>query len=308
MKVVCLAGGVGGARLADGFCGLEGGELTVVVNTGDDFEHLGLYICPDLDTVLYNLAELADPVRGWGVSGDSSRALQMIKRLGGPDWFFLGDADLGVHVWRTEQLRSGRSLTEVTQAMVEGLGLNCQVLPMTDDRFRTQVRVADTWLDFQDYFVKRQHRDEVSEIRFEGADSASSTQATNLAIEQADLLVVCPSNPFLSIDPILEIHRQAIVRCKALKVAVSPILGGQAVKGPAAALLASLGHPVSALGVAQLYKDWVDIFVLDDCDKPLLDELESLGVKGLALPTWMHDRGDRIELARKIFEHAVSVL
>lgn len=302
--ITCLAGGVGGARLADGFHRL-GGPLTVVVNTGDDFELHGLTICPDIDTVLYTLAELSDNQRGWGLAGDSDRCMQFLDKLGGETWFHLGDLDLATHLFRTQAL-SAANLTEVTQRLAERLGVRANILPMSDQPVRTRVRTQAGWLDFQDYFVRRAHRDQVLELAFAGLEQARPTPAVLQAIATADKLVICPSNPFLSVEPILALPglRQAWRQASAPKLAVSPILGGQAVKGPAAEMLASLGHEVSSLGIARIYSDLVDILVLDECDRDLVPAVEALGLRAVVCPTLMRSPAEREALA----SHLLSIL
>lgn len=303
LKVVCFAGGVGGARLVHGFYQAQHEPLTVVVNTGDDFEHLGLTICPDIDTVLYTLSGMADVQRGWGVANDSHRALDMVKKLGGDDWFFLSDTDLGLHIWRTQSLTQGRTLTQVTEHQTRALGVTCRVLPMTDAPVRTRLRLEQGWVDFQDYFVRQQHSEPVLELAYTGASRATASAPE--AVYEADLVVLCPSNPFLSIQPMLASgYLEPLQKCSALKVAVSPIIGGEAVKGPAAEMLSSLGHEVSALGVARMYADWLDVFVLDEKDAELAAGVEALGLKCWVLPTWMKGLEDRTELARNLLQLA----
>ena len=303
LKVVCLAGGVGGARLVHGFYQAEHEPLTVVVNTGDDFEHLGLTICPDIDTVLYTLSGLADMKRGWGVADDSHRALDMIRKLGGEDWFFLSDTDLGLHVWRTQALSRGDTLTEVVERQTRALGVSCRVLPMTDAPVRTRLRLEQGWVDFQDYFVRQQHVEPVLELAYTGANRATASAPE--VFYDADLVVVCPSNPFLSVKPILATgHFELLQNCSALRVAVSPIIGGEAVKGPAAEMLRSLGHEVSALGVARMYTDWLDVFVIDEKDAELAPKVEELGLRCWVLPTWMKGLEERTELARNLLRLA----
>ncbi len=303
MKVVCLAGGVGGARLVHGFYQFGHEPLAVVVNTGDDFEHLGLTICPDIDTILYTLSGMADVQRGWGVANDSNRALDMIRRLGGEDWFFLSDTDLGLHIWRTQALRQGKKLSEVVERQVEALGVKCKVLPMTDSPVRTRLLLEQGWVDFQDYFVRQQHSEPVLELAYTGANRATAVSPPT--IYEADLIVVCPSNPFLSVKPILASgYLELLQSCSALKVAVSPIIGGAAVKGPAAEMLQSLGHEVSALGVARMYADWLNVFVIDEKDAELAPQVESLGLRCWVLPTLMKGLEERTELARNLLQLA----
>ncbi|MEO8511794.1 MAG: 2-phospho-L-lactate transferase [Chloroflexota bacterium] len=298
-----MAGGTGGAKLADGFARiLEPGALTVVVNVGDDFEHWGLHISPDLDSVTYALAGLTDAERGWGVRDDTWTALGMLSRLGAPEWFRIGDADLALHVRRTELLRAGSSLTDVTAAIAAPLGIAARVLPATDDRLRTLLQTDAGELDFQTYFVAHRQADEVRGVRFDGIEAARPTAAVLSALADADLIVLAPSNPIVSIGPILEIQgmRQALASSPGRRIAVSPIISGRALKGPADRMLTSLGHEASALGVARLYAALVDAFVLDDADGELATAVASLGVQAAVLPTVMGDGDGRADLARRI--------
>jgi LPPG:FO 2-phospho-L-lactate transferase len=302
---VVLAGGTGGAKLADGFARvLAPGELSVVANVGDDFEHWGLHISPDLDSVTYALAGLTDPDRGWGVRDDTWTALGMLSRLGAPDWFRIGDADLALHVRRSELLRSGSSLTDVTAAIAAPLGISARVLPATDDRLRTRLQTDAGELDFQTYFVARRQADEVRAVRFDGIEAARPTREVLSALAEADLVVLAPSNPIVSIGPILEIPgmRQALASSPGRRIAVSPIIGGRALKGPADRMLTSMGHEASALGVARLYADLVDAFVLDEADGALAASVAALGVRALVLPTVMGEGDGRADLAGRILD------
>jgi LPPG:FO 2-phospho-L-lactate transferase len=302
---VVLAGGTGGAKLADGFARvLAPGEVSVVVNVGDDFEHWGLHISPDLDSVTYALAGLTDPDRGWGVRDDTWTALGMLSRLGAPDWFRIGDADLALHVRRSELLRSGSSLTDVTAAIAAPLGISARVLPATDDRLRTRLQTDAGELDFQTYFVARRQADEVRAVRFDGIEAARPTREVLSALAEADLVVLAPSNPIVSIGPILEIPgmRQALASSPGRRIAVSPIIGGRALKGPADRMLTSMGHDPSALGVARLYADLVDAFVLDEADGALAASVAALGVRALVLPTVMGEGDGRADLAGRILD------
>ena len=249
IKVAALAGGVGGARLADGLAQvLPAEDLTIIVNTGDDFEHLGLYICPDLDTVCYTLAGLANPATGWGRSDETWRALESLSQLGGPAWFRLGDQDLGLHLERTRRRRAGQPLSRIVQHFCQALGIRRQILPMTDDFTPTWVYTIEGEMPFQEYFVRRQCQPIVTGFHFQGADQASPAPGVLEAIHQADLVVFCPSNPWVSLDPILSIPGiRAAVAARPV-AAVSPIIGGQTVKGPAGKMFAELGIPPSAAG------------------------------------------------------------
>ncbi len=303
MKVVVLAGGVGGARLASGFYRtLPPDDLSIVVNTGDDFEHLGLQISPDLDTVTYTLAGLANRENGWGVGGDTFEAMAALERLGGPTWFRLGDRDLAMHLQRTALLSEGLRLTEVTSRLCEALGVTARVLPMTDDPVATKVITTEGELDFQDYFVRRRCEPVVREIRFEGLETARASAEVVATLGAADGIVVAPSNPFVSVEPILALAGVRDIVASKPAVAVSPIIGGQAIKGPAAKMLGELGLDVSALGVAGRYAGVVDGFVMDQEDESLADGVRGLGLEVAVTQTIMRSDADRASLAGDCIE------
>ncbi|HET7091768.1 MAG TPA: 2-phospho-L-lactate transferase [Anaerolineae bacterium] len=319
MLVVALAGGIGGAKFADGLArvpsvplvpvhlqsGVQTIELTVIVNVGDDFEHLGLRICPDLDTVVYTLAGIANPETGWGIAGETWHAMDMLDRFGGETWFRLGDRDLGMHLFRTAALKRGKRLTEIVAEACTRLGVTARVLPATDSPVPTIVETDQGALDFQEYFVHRRCEPVVKRLRFDGAESARPTDEALAAIEAADLVVVCPSNPFLSIDPILVIgDLRERLRRKPV-VGVSPIIGGQAVKGPAAKMLRELGYESSALSVAKHYADFLDMFVIDEVDGDQRLEIQRLGVRVLTTDTLMKSVDDRARLAREVIAFAI---
>jgi LPPG:FO 2-phospho-L-lactate transferase len=300
-RVVMLSGGTGGAKLAHGFQQvLPAGDLTVIVNVADDLELFGLHVSPDIDSVLYTLAGLVDPVRGWGVAGDTNRALTMLEKYGEETWFWIGDADLGTIVRRSAQLGRGASLTRVTADMAAALGVPSRLLPATDDRLRTRILTDDGDLEFQRYFVERGQRDEVRGISFEGAGEARPTAAALAALRNAELVVIGPSNPIVSIGPILAIPgmREAVATARAPRIAVSPIVAGRALKGPTDRMLGSLGHEVSALGVARLYGGLIDRYVLDQADAELASAVAALGMEPLVAPTVMQTDADRAGLAR----------
>jgi LPPG:FO 2-phospho-L-lactate transferase len=308
VNVVALAGGVGGAKLAHGLAlALPPEALTVVVNTGDDFEHLGLHISPDLDTVMYTLAGMANPATGWGLAGETWNCLQALERLGGPIWFRLGDRDLATHLERQRRLAAGQSLTEVSQALCAALGVRPRVLPMTDDRFRTLVQTDEGELEFQEYFVHRQCRPRVSGFRFAGEDTAAPTPQVLAALDQADVIVLCPSNPFVSLGPILRLPGVRERLARRATVAVSPIIAGRAVKGPAAKMLNELGLEVSALAVARAYAGLLRVFVLDALDAGLLPPVAALGVRVVLADTLMRTDGDRLRLAREVLAAVAPV-
>ena len=303
MHTVLLAGGTGGAKMAHGLQQvLPAGDLTVVVNVADDMEWQGLPVSPDLDTVMYTLAGVADPAQGWGVAGDTNTAMGMLERYGAEGWFRVGDADLATHVRRAALMQSGASLTDVTAALSSGLGVPSRLLPATDDPVRTVVETAGGDLAFQAYFVKRRQEDEVIGLRFEGADQARPSVAALDAIEQAELLVIGPSNPLVSIGPILTIPgmRAAVEGARGVRVGVSGIVAGKAIRGPADRMLASLGHEPTARGVAELYQGLVDHFVIDEADAGLTPAIEALGMAVSVEPTVMRSDEDRARLARSL--------
>ncbi|HEX7498271.1 MAG TPA: 2-phospho-L-lactate transferase [Candidatus Limnocylindrales bacterium] len=305
MRVVCLAGGVGGAKLAEGLQQIVApGELTVVVNTGDDLERHGLTVCPDHDTVLYTLAGIADPSQGWGIAGETFEVAAQLGRLGEETWFRLGDRDIATHIFRTERLRSGARPTEVARELAERLGVRTRILPMTDDTVRTRVRTDAGWLDFQDYFVRLHQEPEVREVRFEGIDSSEVTPEVREAIHAADVIVVAPSNPIVSVGPILAVPgllaEIGAARGRGVPaVGVSGIVGGKALRGPADRMLSSLGDEPSALGVARRYAaGLLDMFVIDRADASLADAIRGLGLDVVVADTIMTDATSRACLAR----------
>lgn len=299
MRVTLLAGGTGGTKLAHGLALLgDPVELTVIANVGDDAEMHGLHVSPDIDALLYTLSGLIDTERGWGIRGDTHTAHAMFERLGdGDTWFTVGDADLATHATRTRLLRGGTSLTDATAAMTAALGIGARILPATDDRLRTRLETDAGTLDFQDYFVRLRQEPTVTAATFDGLEGARPTAAVLEAIRDADLVVIGPSNPIVSIGPILALEGMREAVAAAETVAVSPIVAGRALKGPADRMLASLGHEASALGVARLYAGLVDRFVIDEQDAELRPEIEALGMAVEVLPTVMRDDGDRAALA-----------
>ena len=302
MRVTLLAGGTGGTKLAHGFALLGPRvELTVIANVADDVELHGLHISPDIDALLYTLAGLIDAERGWGIRDDTFTAHLMLARYGGPAWFSLGDADLATHVERTRRLQAGETLTGATAAMASALGVQPRILPSTDDRWQTRIATDDGELDFQEYFVHRRQEPVVRGVRFDG-DAALPTPAVLDAISSADLVVVGPSNPIVSIAPTLDLPgvRDALRAARVSRVAVSPIVGGRALKGPADRMLASLGHEASALGVARLYAGLVDRFVLDEVDAELGGAVAAIGLEPVVLPTVMGSDDDRRRLAEAL--------
>ena len=311
--VLAICGGVGGAKLALGLDRvLPPGDLAILVNTGDDFDHLGLRICPDLDTVMYTLGGVVEKSQGWGREEDTRACLDEIARLGGPTWFRLGDRDLAVHVERTRRLAAGETLAAVTASFARSFALRSRLLPMSDDPVRTLVDTADGVLEFQEYFVRRRCEPAVRAIRYDGADVARPLPAALdlLASDSLEAVVICPSNPWLSIDPVLAMPelRRALQRCAAPVVAVSPLVAGRAIKGPTAKLMQELGLEVSAATVAAHYVGLVDGFVLDDDDRELGQRLtQRLALPSVSAPTVMHSLQDREALARRVLEFAAGL-
>lgn len=302
-SVVALAGGVGGAKLLHGLDAvLPGDRLAAIINTADDFTLYGLHISPDVDTVMYTLAGLANPATGWGIAGDTRATLDAIARYGEDPWFLVGDQDFATHVLRTQMLREGQTLTQVTARLATALGIAPPLLPMTDGPVATEVLTADGWLAFQDYFVARRHDDDVLDVRFAGVDAARPTEQALAAVAASGIILLCPSNPIVSIGPILAVPgmRDAIEQANAPVIAVSPIIGGKALKGPADRMLAAKGVEVSSLGVAQIYDGLLDGIVIDEADAALGAPLAAQGMQVLQTQTIMGDRADRARLAREI--------
>ncbi len=300
MSVLALAGGVGGAKLCLGLSRiLEPHELSIVVNTGDDETFYGLHVSPDLDTVMYTLAGLSNPETGWGIVGETFAALESLGRLGEDTWFGLGDRDLATHIVRTKMLAEGASLSEVTARLCDSLGVRHPIAPMSDDRVRTVVETSGGTLPFQTYFVKMRCEPTVTKLSYDGARQAKMSDALRIALEVADLLVYCPSNPMLSVAPILAVPgvERAIRDFSGTRVAVSPIVGGKAVRGPAAKLMAELGEDVSCVGVARRYAGLCDVFVIDEVDRDLAPEVRALGMDAVVLDTIMNDEADKVALA-----------
>ena len=306
--VAVLAGGVGAARFLDGLVQVVAPQdVTAIVNVGDDMEWAGLHIAPDLDTVMYTLSGLVNPEMGWGVANDGRRVLDRLKSLGGPAWFTIGDDDLATHLYRTQRLREGAPLSTITAELCERVGIECRVTPVTDDRLRTVVQTPEGELAFQDYFVRRRAADPVHALRFDGAEAARPAPGLIEAVEQAEAIVIAPSNPFLSIDPLLAVPgvREAVTASDAPVVAISPIIGGAAVKGPAAEILASLGHDVSALGVARLYDGLADVFILDEQDAGLVEQIEAeTSLRCTATQTLMSGPAEKRALAQAALAEA----
>lgn len=304
--ILALSGGVGGAKLALGLSHIVPAEdLLIVANTGDDFEHLGLSVSPDLDTLMYALADLDNQTLGWGRRDETWSFMETLGALGGPSWFRLGDRDLAVHVERTRRLKAGDSLTQVTDAFWQALGIAARGIPMSDDPVRTRVLAEDGWLDFQDYFVGQQCRPVVRDLAFHGVETARAHPdfIAALANPALEAVVICPSNPFISIEPILALAgvRDALRACNAPIIAVSPIIAGQAVKGPTAKMMTELGMVPSSAAVAARYGDLLDTIILDSGDAAEVDDIDC---RVLLAPTLMKTLDDKIALARLVLDAA----
>ncbi len=299
-RVVLFVGGVGGAKLALGmYRVLPPDALTIVVNTGDDFWHYGLRVCPDTDTVLYTLAGRVDPVNGWGIAGDTTVTLDALRALGETPWFNIKDRDIATHLLRTEMLRRGHTLTQIAAHLAQAQGVTCRVLPMSDQFVETRVQTREHgWLDFQEYFVRHRCQPTVLDVRYEGAEQAAVTPQVAQALHTADLIVFAPSNPWLSIMPMLHVPgmRAAIAQSAAPSIAVTPIVEGRAIKGPAAKMMAEMGYEVSYASVARFYADFVRVFVYDKRDP--LRELDAPRL--VALDTIMTDEASKVRLAREV--------
>lgn len=302
-SVVVLAGGVGAGRFLDGLTRVVAPErIFIIGNTADDAEIHGLHISPDLDTVTYTLSGLSDRKRGWGIRGDSFRCLEALGRLGGDTWFQLGDRDLATHLYRTQRLRQGAKLSDITTEITAALGVRSRIVPMSEDRVRTRISTPTGELEFQTYFVKRRARDTVISVRFEGASEAKPAPGMLEAIAGAEAIILCPSNPFISIGPILAIRgiREALQSKRDQVAAISPIVGGRALKGPAAAMMKSMRLRPAAVEVARLYADFVSTFVLDEVDRKQAVLVEKLGIRPVVTNTVMRGLRERKSLARVI--------
>jgi LPPG:FO 2-phospho-L-lactate transferase len=300
VRIVVLSGGVGGARFLRGLVDVvDPRDVTVIGNVGDDLEVLGLSVSPDLDSILYALTGLADEERGWGRADESWNALETVASLGGESWFRLGDRDLGLHLVRTQALSSGETLTEATRRITEALGVGVRLLPATDDPLRTWIQTPAGTFPFQTWFVARQHKDEVDAVRYEGADAARPAPGVVESLDAADLILFAPSNPYVSIGPILAVAGigDAIRRRKAPAVAVSPLIGGRAVKGPADRMLARRAGGTTPAHVASCYGDLIDVLVVDEADAR---DVENLAVRPMVTKTLMSDRDARRRLAEAV--------
>ena len=310
MSIVALAGGVGAARFLEGLVQvMSPEELTVIINTGDDMANfMGLYISPDLDIVTYTLAGIVDPEKGWGIKDDSFHCLDMLEQLGFETWFQLGDRDLGTHIARTAMIQQGWTLSKATRVISQSLGVQCRLLPMTNQWVPTRI-VTDVGIQhFEEYLVRRRAQDLVEDVIFDGVDRANPSPGILEAIHQADTLIICPSNPIVSIGPILAIPgiRQALIDAEVPCVAISPIIGGKPVKGPADKLMEGKGVEVSAKGVAELYQAFLDVMVIDKKDKKLASSIEKMGITVSVEQTLMSNLDRKKRLAQTVLDVAAK--
>jgi len=308
MNITTLAGGVGAARFLEGLIQIIPQEdITVISNTGDDEDFFGLRVSPDIDIVIYTLAGAINAETGWGLAGETFRALEALGRFGYETWFGLGDGDLATHVHRTNMLRDGATLSQATRSIAEAFGLRLTLLPVSDDRIRTIVETAaGETLAFQEYFVKRRTEDEVRAVHFDGIDTAQPAPGVLEAIANADLIAIAPSNPVVSIGPLLAVHgvREALRNTRAKVVGVSPIIGGKTIKGPADRMMASLGMTPTATGVAETYRDFLDVLVIDEEDRALAPAVEAAGVRAVVAQTIMRGPAEKRALAEMILAAA----
>ena len=309
-SITCLAGGVGAARFLEGLANIFPPEkITVIVNTGDDLQYLGCHVSPDLDIVTYTLAGIADRERGWGIEGDTHNCLDQLERYSAETWFRIGDRDFATHLLRTAFLQQGFNLSEVAEKIRTSLRVRLQVLPMTDNIVATKIRTPSGVMEFQEYFVKRKFQDRVEDVTYEGASLATPAPGVIPAIEKTDVIVLCPSNPILSIGPILAIPgiRDSISKTSAKIVGVSPIVGGRSIKGPLDRIMENLGLEVSPFGVAQLYKGLMKGYVIDQIDRSTVPKITSLGMRVFATNTLMYSMEAKTKLARETINFAETL-
>jgi LPPG:FO 2-phospho-L-lactate transferase len=303
--ITALAGGVGAARFLSGLTKIVNQEkVTIIVNTGDDIELYGLHISPDIDIVTYTLAGIVDENKGWGIKEDTFHCLEMFKTLGLKPWFMLGDKDIATHIYRTNRMKHGASLSQITSEISQFLGLKVKILPMTDDKFETKIKTREGVIHFEEYFVKRKSKDEVLDVEFGGGANAKPSPGVLESILNADTVVVCPSNPIVSIGTILSVEgvRDALERTKAKVIAISPLVAGATIKGPADKMMRGLGMEVSSFGVAKLYGNFLDTMVIDYKDKLEKSRIEKIGVKVKITNTVMKNLDDKVALAKIVLE------
>jgi len=311
LQIVVLAGGVGAAKFLQGLANIASPEdLSCVVNTGDDIVLHGLHISPDLDIIMYTLAGIVDNEKGWGVSQDTFNCFETLRKLGLDEWFRLGDKDLATHLYRSELLSAGLPLSEVTAALSKHLGVRSRLLPMTNDRFETWVQTDAGWMHFEEYYVRRGFRDQVRDVQFRGADSARPAPGVLEGLADAELVIIAPSNPVVSIGTILAVQgiRETLQRREEPLVAISPIVAGSPLKGPADKFMLHRGVEVSPKGIARLYGDFLDLMILDHADREMIDEIRAMGIDAVAANTVMKTMDDRVRLAEVVLENVKSLM
>jgi LPPG:FO 2-phospho-L-lactate transferase len=305
VKIAALSGGVGAAKLLSGLIKITREEdLSVIVNTGDDIELFGLYIAPDIDIVMYTLAGIVDEAKGWGRKADTFQCLKNLERFNLETWFNLGDKDFATHIFRTHLLRKGFTLSQVTDKLCDALGLKLKIYPMTDNKFETRIKTNKGVINFEEYLVKNQAKDDVLGVEYYQADNSRAAPGVLNTILKADRVIICPSNPIVSIGTILAVKgvRDALRKTSATVVAVSPIIAGAPIKGPADKLLHGLGFEVSAFGVAKLYSDFLDNYIIDNMDKSQKRRIERLGIKVIVTNTIMRNMEDKVSLSKTVLE------
>jgi LPPG:FO 2-phospho-L-lactate transferase len=309
-SITCLAGGVGAARFLEGLAHVfPPDQTTVIVNTADDLQYLGLHVSPDIDSVTYALAGIADTEKGWGIDQDTYNCLNQLAKYSAETWFRIGDRDFATHLLRTAFLQQGFTLSEVTEKMRSSLGVKVTILPMTDDPVATKIKTPGGMLEFQEYFVKRRFQDKVENVTYEGASNATPAPGVLSAIEKTDLIILCPSNPILSIGPILALPdiRKAVAKTRAKIVGISPIVGGKSIKGPLDRMMENLGLEVSPFGVAQLYKGLMRGYVIDEVDESISSKIEEMGMKVISTKTIMDSREAKVRLAEDTLKLAETL-
>nr|WP_321443160.1 2-phospho-L-lactate transferase [uncultured Cohaesibacter sp.] len=307
-KVALLAGGVGGAKMAEGLASLDDIALSIIGNVADDEVFHGLWVSPDIDTLTYSLAGMIDRVQGWGVADEGKRALGILSQLGEETWMTLGDKDLGLHIYRTMRRKNGDRPFDIAQHVARSLGVKPEILLPTDDTIQTRLETEQGWLSFQQYFVREQCKPTVSTLRFDGINLARPTPEAIAALGEADIIVFAPSNPLVSIAPILAIPdiRDAVIKANAVKIAVSPLIAGKVVKGPADRMMTALGMRADSLGIAEHYTDLIDMLVIDHADGALSPDIEALGIKPIAESILMKSQEDKARLAAQVIRHALA--
>ena len=304
LEITLFAGGVGGAKMAESLYLLENISLNVISNVADDDHFHGLYVSPDVDTLIYTLSKNIDKNKGWGVKNDTYKALDILNKLGNKTWMNLGDFDLGLHIYRTEQLKKNIKLSEIIQNISKAFNINCNITVPTDDKIRTKILTEDGWLSFQEFFVREKCNVKIKKIKFQGINKAKATDKSISYLKNADIIVFAPSNPIVSISPIIKINdiKKILKKSKSLKVAISPIIKGRAVKGPAREMLLYAGYQPNVLGVAHYYKNLIDVIIIDKSDKKFTKSIESLGIKVLTQNILLINNSKKYNLAKKIIE------